>query len=461
MKELIKLLQNNQPFLMKRILHYAKLLGYTKYTSTLEESWAMSISGLSTAFVEALLHDEKIPDIDVDYDFSTDIISTFGVFEAKKHRDRGVSITMFLSLMKYYRQAYLDLWEESNLDPQRLQTYRLMTNRFFDINEISYIAEWTSHSKETVIEQLQTKNLEITNEKNKYLTIFESSPNPTFFIDSMHRCINMNYAALQIVNKKRSSSGSLYYSTLNNPEGIKEVLPWLNDSYLEFIGRSETEMNVEKTVDSPSRGERTFLVKFHKMLDVSSKYDGTVIIFNDQTEYKHIEEKLKYLSFHDQLTGLHNRTYMEDITNSLIKGGFNPVGVVSLDIDGLKIVNDNLGHDQGDALLVNVSEILTQSFRKSDIIIRLGGDEFGVIMPFSDAKAVEDACKRVRKNTNAYNEKYNHLPLSISIGWSVGHIHDNSSIAQTMKEADDRMYKEKEINHEKYEQIFNNRVNPS
>ncbi|MDD2371150.1 MAG: GGDEF domain-containing protein [Firmicutes bacterium] len=195
------------------------------------------------------------------------------------------------------------------------------------------------------------------------------------------------------------------------------------------------------------------------MLDVSNKYDGTVIIIDDLTDYKIIEERLQYLSFHDQLTGLFNRTYMEDIVNSIIKGDYNPVGIVVIDIDGLKLVNDNLGHAQGDALIINASKILNKSFRKSDIILRVGGDEFTVIMPFSDGKAVELASERVRKNLISYNKKNIKLPLSVSIGWSIGNIYDNDSVTATIKEADDQMYKEKETNHKKFVEFFNERIN--
>lgn len=458
MRELIELVKNNQSFLIKRILYYAQLLGYSKYTSTLEEAWALSIAGLTKGFVEAIESNESVPEIEVDQDFSMSPISAFGILEARKHRDRGVSLTMFLSFIKYYRQAYIDLLEESNLEPSRLMTYRLWTNRFFDINEISYINEWTKQSEESVLNNLRINMMEMTNEKNKYLTIFESSSNPTFIINSKDQCININYAGLVILNKDQTSPGYIYYSSQEKLEVVKDILPWINDDYMEFVVSAETSRNIEKKFNSPSKGERNLLIKFHKMLDVSNRYNGTVIIIDDLTDYKKIEERLQYLSFHDQLTGLFNRTYMEDIVNSIIKGDFNPVGMVVIDIDGLKIINDNLGHAQGDALLVNASKILARSFRKSDIILRVGGDEFTVIMPFSDEKAVELACARVRENIILYNKKNIKLPLSVSIGWSIGNIYDNDTVTATNKEADDRMYKEKETNHKNFVEIFNERI---
>lgn len=458
MEKLTNIIQNNQPFLIKRTLKYAKLYGYTKYTSTLEEAWAASISGLSKAFSDALLSGSGVPEIKADHDFKDDPITAFGMLEAKLHRHRGISLIMFLSLMKYYRQAYLDLLYESVSERGRVQRYLLWTNRFFDNVEIAYIGEWTNQSTDTVTEELRMTNMRLTNEKNKYLTIFESSPNPAFVIDSKHNCINMNYAAIQALQENVQNPGSVYYSTQKEPRLIKDVLPWLDKDYFDFIKSCELEISIEKKFDSPTQGKRTIAVKFHKMLDVSNKFDGTVIIFNDLTDYKIIEEKLKYMSFHDQLTGLHNRAYLEEILIGIVKGERNPVGIISIDIDGLKLVNDNWGHAAGDALLVNASQLLKQSFRKSDIIVRVGGDEFCVVLPLSDAQSVKQACGRVKENTLSYNKTNADLPLSLSIGWAVGNVHDKDSITATIKDADDRMYEKKRTNHTHYVKMFHDQL---
>ncbi len=139
MDEFIQLIEKSQSFLMKRILHYAKLHNYTMYTSTLEDAWALSIRGLTSALVAAIHHDEKVPEIEVDHDFKNNAISAFGVLEAQKHRHRGISLEMFLSFFKYYRQAYLDLVRESVDDIDTIFEYQLWINRYFDHNEIAYI----------------------------------------------------------------------------------------------------------------------------------------------------------------------------------------------------------------------------------------------------------------------------------------------------------------------------------
>ena len=413
----------------------------------------MSISGLSGALVTAINIDEKVPEIEVDHDFENNAISAFGVLEAKKHRQRGISLEMFLSFMKYYRQSYLDLVRESVEDINLIFEYQLWINRFFDHNEIAYIHEWTAKSNEILISEMQMKNIEMTNEKNKYLTIFESTPNAAILLDAEHHCINMNDAARQLFKAGANTPGLSYYSEKKHPT-VNEFLPWINDEYLNFINGDIAEANIEKEFDSPEQGLRYLSINFHRMLDVSNKFEGAVIIFYDLTEDKKIEEQLRFISFHDKLTGLYNRAYLDNELIRLASGRFNPVGFISIDVDGLKLVNDNLGHVVGDSLLFNVGQLLKKSFRDCEVVARLGGDEFAALIPHCDTAVIENVCQRIRENIKKHNELYTDLPISISIGWSVGNLRANSNIVEIIKEADLKMYADKKVNHSKYIDVF-------
>jgi len=373
--------------------------------------------------------------------------------EAKKHRHRGISLEMFLSLMKYYRQAYLDLVRESLEDTDLIFEYQLWINRFFDLNEIAYIHEWTSKSDEILISEMQRANIKMTNEKNKYLTIFESTPNASILLDAEHHCINMNHTAQQLFNTNVNTTGISYYSEQRHPL-LSELLPWIMNEYLNFIHGDKTEENIEKEFKSHAQGIRYLSVMFHRMLDVSNKFEGAVIIFNDLTDYKKIEEQLRFMSFHDKLTGLYNRAFLDEEFVRFASGRYNPVGLISIDVDGLKQVNDNLGHGAGDSLLVKVAQILKKSFRDGDMIVRMGGDEFVVLTPYCDMIVMEEACQRIEKNVITYNESGVDLPISISVGWSVGNLNENEKITEMMKEADSRMYTAKKVNHPRYVEMF-------
>ena len=166
---------------MARVLGYAKERGYTIYTSTLVEAWRLSISGLSKSILMAIDQHQDPPELSPDEDLTGDPLAQFGIVEAQRHRERGVSLAMFLGLMKYYRQSYLDLLADQDWPPPTGEHYALFVNRVFDRIEIGFTTEWAGGNSERTAHELQVKNLFMTNEKNKYLTIFESIPSPCLF----------------------------------------------------------------------------------------------------------------------------------------------------------------------------------------------------------------------------------------------------------------------------------------
>ena len=152
--------------------------------------------------------------------------------------------------------------------------------------------------------------------------------------------------------------------------------------------------------------------------------------------------KLKYLSLHDPLTGLYNRAYFEEEMHRLDNSRLEFIGLIVCDIDGLKLINDTLGHDKGDELLITASDVIKQSFRESDVVARVGGDEFAILFPNSPKPKVEDICRRIKQAVVAYNRKKRLMPLSISTGFAI-RSNFNQSMAELYREADNNMYKEK------------------
>jgi diguanylate cyclase (GGDEF)-like protein len=111
-------------------------------------------------------------------------------------------------------------------------------------------------------------------------------------------------------------------------------------------------------------------------------------------------------------------------------------------VDGLKLVNDTLGHDQGDNLLVAAARVIRESFRDGDLVARIGGDEFSVILPNTTESAVESACQRIQEAVANHNALHPELPLSISIGFAVSNgVYRN--LKDLFKDADNNMYLKK------------------
>ncbi|MBP7652866.1 response regulator [Candidatus Dependentiae bacterium] len=282
------LLITNEEILMEKVLKYAILHNYTKYTSTLKEAWRISIQGITQSIEKALeiMFDDF--EFNPDMKFDNDCVCEFGTIEAKRHRTRGITIEMFLGLFKYYRQAYLDLIEEQpELTFENKNFYLLFINRIFDRIELSFCKEWSGHSDKDLLFELQNKNRIMTNEKNKYLTIFESLLDPVFFIDNDGFIINMNYkAALFFFNIKLQ--GGIYYSENNQ----KLRLDWLEKETLFFLNDPE-KYNYNFVKEYIANNESHYFdVRMSKMLDVSLKFNGITLIAKNITIQKNYEKDL-------------------------------------------------------------------------------------------------------------------------------------------------------------------------
>jgi len=162
----------------------------------------------------------------------------------------------------------------------------------------------------------------------------------------------------------------------------------------------------------------------------------------DVTEKKKFEKKLKYISLHDQLTGLYNRAYFEEELKRLNSSREYPITIIAADVNGLKLVNDTVGHDKGDELLTACAQVLKRTFRSSDILARVGGDEFVVLLPRTGEKAGWSILKRLHSSIEKHNREHPELPLSVSFGIATAD-DPEQSLKEVYKIADDLMYQEK------------------
>ena len=118
-----------------------------------------------------------------------------------------------------------------------------------------------------------------------------------------------------------------------------------------------------------------------------------------------------------------------------------PISVVMADLDGLKYVNDSQGHAAGDELLRETANLLKDSFRTEDVVARIGGDEFGVLIANTGLDAVHNALKRVRLKIKNHNTAHPNLKIKLSIGVATSKI--GESLEDTAKRADKKMYEDK------------------
>ncbi|NMB34681.1 MAG: diguanylate cyclase [Firmicutes bacterium] len=162
----------------------------------------------------------------------------------------------------------------------------------------------------------------------------------------------------------------------------------------------------------------------------------------DITDRKKVEKELEFLSIHDTLTGLYNRGYFEEEMHRLNTPRFTPVSIIVCDVDNLKPVNDLWGHTEGDVLLQAAAKAVKQPFRSSDVVARIGGDEFAIILPNTSYDTALQACDRIKEFVKQYNDTDPLAPLSLSLGVSTSDSLQHS-LMDTFREADRDMYRQK------------------
>jgi diguanylate cyclase (GGDEF)-like protein len=182
---------------------------------------------------------------------------------------------------------------------------------------------------------------------------------------------------------------------------------------------------------------------FYEARVAASRENEALVMVRDVTERKRAEKRLEYVSSHDALSGLYNRAHFEGESAKMERAeGFFPVSVVMVDVDGMKAVNDTQGHDAGDALLRRAATVLVAAFRAEDVVSRIGGDEFAVLLPGTDRSGAEKALARVRDILAIHNSKYRGPSLNLSIGAATGD--EGCRLAEIMREADNSMYRAKQ-----------------
>lgn len=194
-----------------------------------------------------------------------------------------------------------------------------------------------------------------------------------------------------------------------------------------------------------SRDGKNYLVDYRiSNLHSSSEegIQGSIIVFRDITAQKKKHSEVLYLSYHDQLTGLYNRRHFEEELKRLNSPSNLPLSIINLDVNGLKLVNDAFGHKMGDALICSVSDALRRACRSDDVIARIGGDEFTIILPSTSRKSAEHIISRIYDEIE--QEELESVVVSASVGCGTKDSSEES-LAKAIKQAEEAMYRKKII----------------
>lgn len=182
-------------------------------------------------------------------------------------------------------------------------------------------------------------------------------------------------------------------------------------------------------------------VKICPVRDASGTVYKYLKVAQDITERKHYEENLRFLSTHDSLTGLYNRAFFEAEMKRLAASRDFPVSIIMADIDGLKLVNDTWGHSRGDCVIRAAAESILTAYRAGDVVSRIGGDEFAVLLPRTDEESAMSAVQRIKNGCNSFAVEQPGYFQGLSLG--VATACSSADLENALRNADARMYQDK------------------
>jgi diguanylate cyclase (GGDEF)-like protein/PAS domain S-box-containing protein len=302
-----------------------------------------------------------------------------------------------------------------------------------------------SISIESYISKLNEKTQELIKSEARFRAVVEDQTDLLCRFKEDGTITFSNEAFKNYLNLKESEKYNLFELLSEDAKNIKGLLETLdNENQYRSVELMFKREEIKKYFDW------TFRIIYK---EGSKEFQGTG---HDISEIKKLEDELRYQSFHDNLTGLLNRAYFEEEFERLSSGRFSPTSIIVADIDNLKVINDHLGHDNGDLLLIKASKILQTNFRNTDIVARIGGDEFVILLPFCPLECVEELLRRLKNNVIVANKEADNLFLSISVGYANATGPFNK--VDLFKEADTKMYLDKKSHHEKVKEIAIRRI---
>lgn len=261
--------------------------------------------------------------------------------------------------------------------------------------------------------------------KDRYQRIFENSSVIIFTIDLEGTIDTINKMFVKTLGYGDEIIGSNIRDLLIHQEDIKKIFSPDIEAFDISIRCANDTMkifNISTNIIDSANEEIEIVA-----VDVSQKIKD--------------EEKIRYLSYHDKLTSVYNRAYFDDFIDGLDDDKRYPFSIIIGDMNGLKDLNDHHGHKTGDQLIRKMAEICKKSCRESDIVCRIGGDEFAIVCPETGEDGAKSVCNRIRNLCQETHIEHIGHP-SIALGYSTK-LSGQESIDKIFKEADNNMYRNK------------------
>ena len=294
--------------------------------------------------------------------------------------------------------------------------------------------------KEKVKENLLNEKIQVLNQKYKFEVLFQYSHDGILEFDIKGKIKKTNKAFEKMfLYSKSECKNKFIYEILAKKEPYKsEVIRGIQYTLNGKVS------NVE-TIRFNKRGEKINVLLRTVFLKKSGEIYGGYAIYTDITKTKKYEEKLLKLSIYDTLTGLYNSNYFNEKVDEIANNNYENLGIITTDMNGLKLINDSFGHKYGNIAIKNYAKILKKVFSKNSIVARVGGDEFYIIIFETESDKIIKLVEKFNKEIEKYNQRNseNLITLSAAIGYSLT---NSDNIYSAIKTADDMMYRNKLLN---------------
>lgn len=323
----------------------------------------------------------------------------------KRHEIKEFRVFNYLNQVRYFKTNAIAIFDDNH-------EFIGITGTAVDITESKKMAEKLSYERDLFKKTLlSVSDGVISTDKAGIIRIVNQSA-----LDLM------GYKEIEIINQPLKT----YFQTTSIKDASNIKIRTIYQKHIMLRRKSGKFVPVEIN-DSP-------------ILDKNGQIDGQVIVFRDVSAKIKQAKDIELLSYNDYLTGLYNRRYMENALTSYDKKMFLPLGIIMIDVNNLKRMNDKHGHLAGDELLKLIAKTIQTHTGFDDVVGRIGGDEFMVIMPNVDMfnlRRVKDKIFSDLFEVSLYGEK-----IEVSLGYATK-LRLSEPIQSVVRKADDLMYQHK------------------
>lgn len=308
------------------------------------------------------------------------------------------------------------------------------------IDEIAVLRSRNAGLEQQETERRQAEEA-LRESEEKYRSLVESTDDSIYLIDRNYRYLFMNKHHIRRIGIADDEYIGKSYSDYHSPEETGRFKECADAVF-------RTGKSIHREYKSVRDG--AYLLQTWSPLRSRGKITAVTVISQDISRLKKMEENLRALSLSDELTGIYNRRGLVTLGEQILRLARRQKQVTYMlyaDVDNLKEINDTWGHQEGDRMLKEVADVLRKSFRDSDIISRVGGDEFVVIPIGIGGDNVKKTVERFKSGLKTRNKEGSFAyPLSVSVGIARYDPAHPCSMDELLSMADKMMYKQKHGN---------------